>query len=970
MTMREAEHSSFLFGTNSAFIEQLYRRYLQQPASVDPSWREFFAQLGDDPLEVEGELRGASWTPQERSDRPADPFGLVDDGIAATTAAATAQAAGQPGVSAATVRQATLDSLRALMLIRAYRVRGHLEAALDPLGLTKIQEHPELDPRTYGFSEADFDRPIFINYVLGLETATLRQIMEILRRTYCASIGVEFMHIMGPAEKAWIQERIEGRAKEASFPATEKRAILRRLTEAEGFERFLNTKYIGTKRFGLDGAEAVMPMLEALLHRGGELGVRDVSLGMAHRGRLNILANLMRKPFTAIFSEFQGNPANTSDVQGSGDVKYHLGTSADRELGGVTMHLSLAANPSHLEAVDPVALGKARAKQQQRGDRERDQVMAVLLHGDAAFSGQGLVAECFSLSDLKGYRTGGTVHIVINNQIGFTTNPNASRSSPYCSDVAKMVQAPVFHVNGDDPEACCYVAQLAMEFRQQFKKDVVIDMFCYRRHGHNESDEPAFTQPLMYRTIAQHPTTRQIYGRKLAQEGVATEQEVDDLVTDFQARLERDFEAAATYRPNKADWLEGAWAGMERARGVARRGETDVKLDVLRRVGEKITEVPDGFNLHRTIRRQLDTKRKAIEAGEGIDWATGEALAFGSLLLEGFGVRLSGQDCARGTFSQRHAELVDQADERSYIPLANLDPRQGTFEVLNSPLSEAAVLGFEYGYSMAEPRGLVMWEAQFGDFANGAQVIIDQFICGGESKWLRMSGLVMLLPHGFEGQGPEHSSARLERYLQLCAEDNIQVANCTTPANYFHVLRRQMHRKFRKPLVLMTPKSLLRYKRCVSRLDDMGPGSSFHRVLWDDLEQTKDPSLAGDEEIRRVVLCSGKVYYDLYEAREELKRKRVYLLRLEQLYPFPKQPLAKELARFPNAEVVWCQEEPQNMGGWWFAMPRIEQVLRKLEHKCQRPKYVGRPEAASVATGYYKKHEQEQKALVGEALGL
>ena len=970
MSIREAEQSSFLFGTNSEFIERLYQRYLEQPAAVEPSWREFFAGLGDDPGDVASEIRGASWTPRDGNGRPADPFGLLDDDApAAPGAQAAVQAIQAAGAgSAQAVRQATLDSLRALMMIRAYRVRGHLEANLDPLGLTPVQEHPELDIRTYGFTDADLDRPIFINYVLGLETATLRQILDILRRTYCGSIGVEFMHIMGPAEKAWIQERIEGRR--PAFGAPHKRSVLRQLTEAEGFERFLNQKYIGTKRFGLDGAEAVMPMMEALLERGGELGLREVSIGMAHRGRLNILANLMRKPYRAIFSEFQGNPANPGDVQGSGDVKYHLGTSSDREMGGVSMHLSLAANPSHLEAADPVVLGKARAKQQQRGDRERGQVMALLLHGDAAFSGQGMVAECFSLSDLKGYRTGGTVHIVINNQIGFTTNPNASRSSPYCSDVAKMVQAPVFHVNGDDPEACNYVAQIAMEYRQQFKGDVVIDMFCYRRHGHNESDEPAFTQPLMYRSIAQHPTTRQIYARRLVEEGVVTDAEVDGMVEDFRNRLEIEFEAASSYRPNKADWLEGAWAGLERARGVARRGDTDVRMETLRKIGTRLTEVPDGFNLHRTIRRQLDAKRKAIETGEGIDWATGEALAFGSLLHEGFLVRLSGQDAGRGTFSQRHAEFIDQVNEQVYTPLANLDPKQAPFEVLNSPLSEVAVLGFEYGYSLAEPRGLVCWEAQFGDFANGAQVIIDQFIAAGELKWLRMSGVVLLLPHGFEGQGPEHSSARLERYLQLCAEDNIQVANCTTPANYFHILRRQIHRKFRKPLVLMTPKSLLRHKRCVSRLDEFGPGSSFHRVLWDDLERGGESALPSDDKIRRVVLCSGKVYYDLYEAREQMARKNVYLMRLEQLYPFPKQALTKELQRFRNAEIVWAQEEPQNMGGWWHVMPRIEQLLRKMEHKCQRPVYVGRPEAAAVATGYYKVHEQEQKALVERALGL
>ncbi|MBT5896027.1 MAG: 2-oxoglutarate dehydrogenase E1 component, partial [Rhodospirillaceae bacterium] len=705
------------------------------------------------------------------------------------------------------------------------------------------------------------------------------------------------------------------------------------------------------------------------LIRAAQLGVREISLGMPHRGRLNVLSNLMRKPFTAIFSEFQGQSGHPQDVQGSGDVKYHLGTSADRELGGHMVHLSLAANPSHLEAADPVVLGKARAKQDQMNDHERGKVMALLMHGDAAFAGQGLVGECFALSDLDGYTVGGTIHIIVNNQIGFTTNPNLSRSSPYPSDVGKMVQTPIFHVNGDDPEAVCYIGKIATEFRQQFKKDVVIDMYCYRRHGHNEGDEPAFTQPLMYKAISQHPTSRTIYSEKLVSEGVVSQEEADNVVADFQARMEQDFEAASGYKPNKADWLEGQWQGLERARGEARRGDTSVKMNTLRKIGKVLTEAPSDFNLHRTVNRQLTAKRAIIDSGEGVDWATAEALAFGSLLLEGFPVRLSGQDSARGTFSQRHCQFIDQMDEHTYTPLNNLSNKQANFEVINSALSEAAVLGFEYGYSMAEPRGLIMWEAQFGDFANGAQVIIDQFISSGESKWLRMSGLVMLLPHGFEGQGPEHSSARLERYLQLCAEDNMQVANCTTPANYFHILRRQLHRKFRKPLVLMTPKSLLRHKRCISKLSELGPGSTFHRVLWDEADGDRN-TLAADDKIRRVVMCSGKVYFDLEEQRNEAKKKNVYLLRLEQMYPFPKAALTNELARFPKAEIIWCQEEPQNMGAWWHVMPRLEQVLVKMGHKCQRPKYAGRSESAATAAGSMAVHQREQATLVAKALGL
>ncbi|MDA1098231.1 MAG: 2-oxoglutarate dehydrogenase E1 component [Proteobacteria bacterium] len=962
------EGSSFLFGANSAFIEQLYQRFLSSPSSVDASWQHFFNELGDEAEAVVAEVRGAPWAPRPSLESPTDPYAAGAEERDIIGGARRAPAA-LGAITPAQIRQATTDSLRALMLIRNFRVRGHLHARLDPLGLQKTVSHSELDPHSFGFTEADLDRPIFINYVLGLENATLREILDIVNRTYCGSIGVEFMHIMGPDEKAWIQERIEGRGKEINLTDHEKRQILRELVEAEGFESFLQVKHPGTKRFGLDGGESLMPLLHSVLIRAAQLGVREISLGMPHRGRLNVLSNLMRKPFTAIFSEFQGQSAHPQDVQGSGDVKYHLGTSADRELGGQMVHLSLAANPSHLEAANPVVLGKARAKQDQQNDDDRSKVMALLMHGDAAFAGQGLVGECFSLSDLDGYTVGGTIHIIVNNQIGFTTNPHLSRSSPYPSDVGKMVQTPIFHVNGDDPEAVCYIGKIAAEFRQRFKKDVIVDMYCYRRHGHNEGDEPAFTQPLMYKAIGQHPTSRQIYAKKLVADGVVSQEEADNSVADFQARMEQDFEAAAAYKPNKADWLEGRWQGLEAARGEARRGETSVKLKTLAHIGRVMTEVPGDFNLHRTVQRQLTAKRAIVESGEGIDWATAEALAFGSLALEGFPVRLSGQDSARGTFSQRHCQFIDQVDEHTYTPLNNLDKMQARFDVVNSALSEAGVLGFEYGYSLAEPRGLIIWEAQFGDFANGAQVIIDQFISSGESKWLRMSGLVMLLPHGFEGQGPEHSSARLERYLQLCAEDNMQVANCTTPANYFHILRRQLHRKFRKPLVLMTPKSLLRHKRCVSNLADLGPGSNFHRLLWDEHDGDRK-QLAADDKIRRVVLCSGKVYYDLLEQRDAARKKNVYLLRMEQLYPFPKAALCKELARFPNAEVIWCQEEPQNMGAWWFIMPRLEQVLDKISHKSQRPHYIGRPESASTATGSAATHLKEQSALVAKALGL
>jgi len=683
-----------------------------------------------------------------------------------------------------------------------------------------------------------------------------------------------------------------------------------------------------------------------------------------------VLANVMSKPYRAIFHEFKGGSANPDDVEGSGDVKYHLGASSDREFDGNMVHLSLTANPSHLEIVDPVVLGKVRAKQDQRGDKERVQVLPLLIHGDAAFAGQGVVAECFGLSGLKGHRTGGSVHFIVNNQIGFTTAPRFARSSPYPSDVARMIEAPIFHVNGDDPESVVHVAKIATEFRQQFHKPVVIDMFCYRRHGHNEGDEPAFTQPLMYKRIREQPGVTEIYGKRLESEGLIKPGELEELRASVTRHLEEEFELGDNFRPNKADWLDGRWSGIARAEEGPRRGETGVELSTVKEVGEKITQFPATFNAHRTIDRLIKNRRKMIDDGLGIDWAMAESLAFGTLLKEGFPVRLSGQDVERGTFSQRHAVLIDQLSEKKYTPLNHLGKGQAKLEVINSMLSEEAVLGFEYGYSLAEPMALVLWEAQFGDFANGAQVIIDQFLAAGERKWLRMSGLVMLLPHGYEGQGPEHSSARLERFLQLSAEDNWQVANCTTPANYFHILRRQMHRKFRKPLILMTPKSLLRHKRVVSEMPDFGPQSSFHRVLWDGAQvgHSETVQLLPDDQIKRVVLCSGKVYYDLFEERESRKVNDVYLMRIEQLYPFPARALIQELGRFPQAEMIWCQEEPKNMGAWSFIEANIEWVLEHINAKHRRPRYVGRAASAATATGLMSKHLAELRAFLDEAL--
>ena len=971
--------SSFLQGHNAAYVEQLHARYAQDPASVDESWRRYFASLGEDVEAVRREAEGPSWV---RRDWPPAPTGELTAALtgewgeldrAPKKMAEKVQAKAQEkgvGITEAQLQKAVLDSVRAIMLIRAYRIRGHLAADLDPLGLTPPKPHPELDPRSYGFTEADMDRPIFLDNVMGLEHASMREIVALARRTYCGTFALQYMHISEPEEAAWLKERIEGYGKEIQFTQRGRRAILQKLVEAEGFEKFLHVKYTGTKRFGLDGGEALIPAMEQIIKRGGALGVREIAIGMPHRGRLNVLANVMGKPYRAIFNEFQGGSFKPEEVDGSGDVKYHLGASSDREFDGNKVHLSLTANPSHLEAVNPVVLGKVRAKQMQLGDSERRAVLPILLHGDAAFAGQGVVAECFGLSGLKGHRTGGTIHIVVNNQIGFTTAPMHSRSSPYPTDIALMVEAPIFHVNGDDPEAVVHAARVATEYRQRFGKDVVIDMFCYRRFGHNEGDEPMFTQPAMYSAIKTHKTTLQLYTERLVKDGLIPEGEIEDEKARFQAVLNEDFEASKEYRPNKADWLDGRWSGMGAGEGEYQRGATAVPIERLREVGEALTRIPESIKPHRTVARMLETKAEMIRTGEGIDWATGEALAFGTLLTEGYPVRLSGQDCTRGTFSQRHSAIIDQESEERYYPLNHIKPGQAEYEVVDSMLSEYAVLGYEYGYSLAEPNALVMWEAQFGDFANGAQIMIDQFISSGERKWLRMSGLVMLLPHGFEGQGPEHSSARLERYLQLSAEDNWIVANCTTPANYFHILRRQIHRTFRKPLVLMTPKSLLRHKRCVSKLEEMATGSSFHRVLWDDAEMgASETKLQPDEKIRRVVICSGKVYYDLLEAREERGIDDVYLLRLEQFYPFPAISLTKELARFKAAEVVWCQEEPKNQGAWFFVEPNIEWVLGRIGAEHARPRYVGRPASASPATGLAKKHKQEQDTLVSEALG-
>ncbi len=975
--------SSFMQGHNAAYLEQLQARYADDPDAVDASWQAFFRALGDADQDARAEASGPSWA---RPDWPPVPGGdLVhaldgqwpDEAKPEKVAEKIRAKAEEVGVkvSDGEIRRAVLDSVRALMLIRAYRIRGHLAADLDPLNMRDETNHPELEPASYGFKEADMDRPIFLDQVLGMETATMRQIVDLVRRTYCGTFALQYMHISDPEQAGWLKERIEGLGKEIHFTRKGRRAILNKLVEAEGFEKFLHVKYMGTKRFGLDGGEALVPAMEQIIKRGGQLGLKEIVIGMPHRGRLSVLANVMNKPYRAIFNEFQGGSFKPEDVDGSGDVKYHLGASEDREFDGNNVHLSLTANPSHLEAVNPVVLGKVRAKQAQLNDTTRTRVLPILLHGDAAFAGQGVVAEGFGLSGLVGHRTGGTIHIVVNNQIGFTTAPSFSRSSPYPTDIALMVEAPIFHVNGDDPEAVVHAARVAIEFRQKFHKDVVIDIFCYRRFGHNEGDEPMFTNPLMYKNIKTHKTTLQLYTERLIRDGLMPEGEIEDMKTAFQAHLNEEFEASNDYKPNKADWLDGRWSHLNRQGEEYQRGQTAIPEATFDEIGEALTRVPEGFDLHKTVGRLLEAKAQMFESGTGFDWATAEALAFGSLLLEGYPVRLSGQDSTRGTFSQRHSAFIDQTTEDRHYPLNHIRDGQAHYEVIDSMLSEYAVLGFEYGYSLAEPNALTLWEAQFGDFANGAQIMFDQFISSGESKWLRMSGLVCLLPHGYEGQGPEHSSARLERFLQMCGADNWIVANCTTPANYFHILRRQLHRTYRKPLILMTPKSLLRHKLAVSDTKDFVEGSSFHRVLWDDADRDNgtgrsDAKLVPDDKIRRVILCSGKVYYDLLAARDEQGLEDIYILRVEQFYPFPALSLVKELERFANADVVWCQEEPKNQGGWTFMEPNIEWVLGRIRDDGSRPIYVGRPASASPATGLASQHKAQQEALVNEALTI
>jgi len=937
-------NDSFLNSTNAPYVAELFFKYKDNPNTVDKSWRDFFSTLKDDELSILGDFGGPEW--KRRTTNVIDDIAF-DKVIRSST-----------DIDFNSFKSSTLDSIRALRLIRAYRINGHLIANLDPLKLQKKNYHPELDYKSYGFIDSDLERRIFIDGSLGLEKATLKEIIKILNETYAASIGVEFLHIQVPEQKQWVQERIEEVRNKTIFTPEGKKAIYHRLVESELFEQYLDKKFLGTKRYGIEGGESMIPGIEQIVKQACIAEVENIFIGTAHRGRLTLLSTVLGMPYKSILSKFQGYLNDPNEVLGSGDVKYHLGVSSDREFNGKEIHISLVPNPSHLEAVDPVVMGKVRAKQTQLKDKTTDKVFGLLIHGDAAMAGQGIVAETFAMSQLRGFRTGGTIHFVINNQIGFTTTPHYGRSAPYCTEIAKMVQAPIFHVNGDNPEAVVHVCRLATEFRNKFKVDVVVDMFCYRRSGHNEADEPSFTQPLMYQAIKDHPTTLKIYEKKIINENIINSNQAQKIKKDFKNFLDGELENAKLYKPNKADWLEGDWTGLSTAAFDERRGLTSIKENDLLTIGKAIHKIPKDFNAHKKIIKIYEDRLISIQEGKNIDWATAESLAFATLLNEGYGIRLSGQDTGRGTFSQRHSVLYDQVDEKRFVPLRHFTKQQGYFEIIDSFLSEFGVLGFEYGYSQSDPKTLVVWEAQFGDFANGAQTIIDQFITTGERKWLRMSGLTLLLPHGHEGQGPEHTSSRIERFLQMCAEDNIQVANCTSPANYFHLLRRQLLRNFRKPLVILTPKSTLRHKRNVSIKDYFINGSTFHRVLREEITKEKE------KKINRIIICSGKLYFELQDHIEELQKENVFILRLEQIYPFPYDVFSKELKRFIDCEVLWCQEEPKNMGAYGFVKRRIESVMKAIKMKQEKLLFVGRRAAASPATGVFDRHLANQKSIL------
>jgi len=952
----EYKKTSFLNKSNSAFIEQMYIKFVNKDPDLPESWKSYFLDVDEDLDLIVKEINGPTWSPAKKK---IDPEQIHKE--------TEYQKNTNDQIDQIDISKTNSNSIRAVSLIRSYRQRGHLISKVDPLEMRESEYLDELHPENYGFKKEDYEKKIYLDGVINKEYSNIKEILSFLRKTYCGPIGYEYMHIANPTERKWFRDRVEKDENALEFTKNGKNAILNKLIQAEGFEKFLHTKYVGTKRFGLDGAESLIPALEQIIKIGGQSKIKEVKIGMSHRGRLNILANVLQKSYKRIFNEFAGEINNVDDD--AGDVKYHLGASSDREFDGNPVHVSLTDNPSHLEAVNPVVLGQTRAKQFFHKDKYRNKVIPILIHGDAAFAGQGVVAECFAMSGLPGHNTGGTIHIIINNQIGFTTSPRFARSSPHPSDIAKMVEAPIIHINGDDPEAVVYGARIAAEFRLKFNRDVVIDLVCYRRFGHNEGDEPSFTQPLMYKKIRSHPSTANIYGQKLVNESLISKEDFNFQTKKFKELLDEQFKTAKDYKP-KIEWFEGTWSRYKPKKGKDKRGVTGVDLKTVKEISDRVSLIPSEVNIHKTIDKILYNRKQSVDRGFGIDWSTAEILAFGSLLAEGYPVRLVGQDSGRGTFSQRHSVLRNQLDNSRYIPLNYISKKQMNFEIVDSFLSELAVLGFEYGYSLVEPNTLTIWEAQFGDFANGAQVIIDQFIASGERKWQRASGLVMLLPHGYEGQGPEHSSARLERFLQMCANDNLQVMNCTTPANYFHALRRQMHRDFRKPLIMMTPKSLLRNKFCVSNLEDFSKNNSFHRVMWD---HALDPKTKGfiklkkKAEIKKVILCSGKVYFDLLIAREKLKKDDVVLFRIEQLYPFPAKVLVKEIKPYAdNAKFYWCQEEPKNMGAWFSVRDYIQWTLETIKAKNNQISYIGRSPDASPATGYAKRHLSEQKKIINK----
>ena len=939
--MQEYFSTSYLSGGNAAYVEELYEAYLHNPAAVPDNWRSYFDEMQNIPA-VDGSAK---------------------PDVAHAPVVASFQERAKQGpirtVSATEDVEMGRKRVAAQQLTAAYRFIGNTWANLDPLKRQERPEASELDPAFYGFTDADMDIVFNIsNTYFGPETATLRDLLQDLRDTYCRSIGVEFMYLSDPVQKRWMQQRLESIRSTPNFSAEKKKHILERLTAAEGLERYLHTKYVGQKRFSLEGGESFIASLDEVIRRGSEKGVQEIVIGMAHRGRLNVLVNTLGKMPQDLFAEFEGRHAEDLPA---GDVKYHKGFSSDISAPGGPVHLSLAFNPSHLEIVNPVVEGSVKARMDRRGDKDGSQVLPVLVHGDAAFAGQGVVMETLNLALTRGYGTGGTVHIVINNQIGFTTSdPRDTRSTLYCSDVVKMIEAPVLHVNGDDPEAVVLASQIALDFRMEFKKDIVVDIVCFRKLGHNEQDTPALTQPLMYKKISVHPGTRKLYADKLATQGTIDANDAELMVKAYRDAMDAGRHTVdpviSNYKSKYAvDWLpflNRKWTDA---------ADTAVPLSELKRLAQRITTVPDGFQVHPLVEKVLKD-RAAMGRGElNLDWGMGEHLAYASLVASGYSVRLTGQDAGRGTFTHRHAVLHDQKRERwdagTYIPLENISEQQAPFTVIDSVLSEEAVLAFEYGYSTAEPNTLTIWEAQFGDFANGAQVVIDQFISSGEVKWGRASGLVMMLPHGYEGQGPEHSSARPERFLQLCAENNMQVVQPTTGAQIFHLLRRQMIRLFRKPLVIMTPKSLLRNKDASSPLSELTKGS-FQTVIGE-VDAKIDP-----KKVKRILACSGRVYYDLAAARKERGQDDIAIIRVEQLYPFPHKAFAAELKKFPNyTELVWVQDEPQNQGAWFQIQHNI---FENLGENCKLA-YAGRPASASPAVGYYDKHYAQQKALIETA---